>query len=145
MDKQLIRARLVQLNDHISRVQSTMSQEVSAFYTNRNDQDIVCFNLQNAIQTCIDIATHICASHSLHPMSASGAFVSIAEEGLLSADLSGRMVKAVAFRNVLVHKYIDLDWSVVAFAATSGLADLKEFGKWALDFADDSEPPPPCG
>ena len=49
------------------------------------------------------------------------------ENGFLSADLADRMVKAVGFRNLLVHEYDKIDLKRLHQAAEKNVDDLTEY------------------
>ena len=73
-------------------------------------QDIVSFNLQSAIQSCIDIAAHIVSDEGMGvPGSFNEMFYLLEENKYLSSELTEKMVKAASFRNLLVHEYGKLD------------------------------------
>lgn len=65
---------------------------------------------QTAIEGCIDVAQHLCASEGLGPTrtNADSMYV-LAANGVLERDLARRMADAVGFRNVIVHQYAEVD------------------------------------
>ena len=68
-----------------------------------------------AIEGCIDVAQHMCAAEGWGPPRDNGdAIVLLGRHGVVDGDLAGRMRRAVGFRNVLVHDYVDVDDSVEA-------------------------------
>lgn len=69
-----------------------------------------------------------------------GGLRKLATAGLLPGDLTGRLVRAVGFRNLLVHAYADLDLARVHAAAVRGPADLRDFAAALL--ANDGLPGP---
>ena len=56
-------------------------------------------------------------------------FARLADAGLLSSDLAMRLRPAVGFRNLAVHRYDDIDWSIVHRIRTDRLADFAEFAR----------------
>ncbi len=52
---------------------------------------------------------------------------------MISAELAERMRRAVGFRNVLVHEYVDVDDSVV-LARLEDLSDLRRFVAEVVDW-----------
>src|ERR1700722_16827107 len=80
-----------------------------------------------AIEACVDVAQHICATEGWGPPADNGDAVRLlGVRGVLAAELATSMRRAVGFRNVLVHDYIDVDDEIVVGRLQS-LSDLDEF------------------
>ncbi|MGQ0482938.1 MAG: type VII toxin-antitoxin system HepT family RNase toxin [Pseudonocardia sp.] len=85
------------------------------------------YTFQTAIEACIDAAHHVVADRGLGvPASNAAAFRSLADAGLLDAELAGRLAGAVGFRNVLVHGYAEVDDTRVV-AHLDQLPELRRF------------------
>lgn len=127
-DIDLVLLKASNVHKHLNRISTSCDDELEAFLSNQDHQDIVCFNLQMAIQNCIDIAAHIVSEEgTLVPGSVNEMFYFLEEKGLLPAPLVERMVKAVGFRNLLVHEYGKLDLAEVFRIARNRTADLNEY------------------
>jgi uncharacterized protein YutE (UPF0331/DUF86 family) len=108
VDLLLIKAGSVQ--KHLRRAREKCNNDLEAFLNNLDHQDIVCFNLQMAIKNCMDIAAHIASEEGIGvPGSVNEMFYFMEENAFLSPELTEKMVKAVAFRNLLIHEYGKLD------------------------------------
>jgi uncharacterized protein YutE (UPF0331/DUF86 family) len=59
----------------------------------------------------------------------------LSQLGLIEEDLASKLVAAVGFRNISVHEYAELDWTIVIMIATTGVANLRAFGRWAAALA----------
>jgi uncharacterized protein YutE (UPF0331/DUF86 family) len=80
-----------------------------------------------AIEACIDTAQHICASQGWGPPATNAdAFRVLARHGVMSTDLAAELGRAVGFRNVLVHDYVDVDDEIVR-RRLDDLSDLERF------------------
>ena len=91
-------------------------------------QDIVSFNLQLAIQNCIDIAAHIISEEGVGvPGSLTEMFYLLEENGYLSERLTEKMVREVGFRNLLVHEYGKIDLKQVYEIANEHIEDLNKY------------------
>ncbi|WP_218614933.1 HepT-like ribonuclease domain-containing protein [Pseudonocardia sp. KRD291] len=67
-----------------------------------------------AIEGCVDVAHHICSSEGWGPPRDNADAVRVlGRHGVISTDLAERLSRAVGFRNVLVHDYVDVDDRVV--------------------------------
>jgi uncharacterized protein YutE (UPF0331/DUF86 family) len=80
-----------------------------------------------AIEGCIDVAHHVCATEGWGPPESNADTMGVlGRHGVLSVEAAAGMASAVGFRNVLVHRYAEVDNArVVAFL--SQLALLEEF------------------
>lgn len=87
----------------------------------------VKYTFVTAIEACVDVAQHICASERWGPPQDNGdAFRVLAAHEVIGPDLGRGMRAAVGFRNVLVHEYVAVDDSVV-LARLENHADLEDF------------------
>jgi len=128
VDRNLIIAKAALVKKHILRIQTKKGNDLNSFLLNQDLQDIVSFNLHTAIQNCIDIAAHIISESSLGvPGSVSEMFFTLEENGLLSAQITEKMVKAVGLRNLLVHEYGKIDLERVFKAVTDDLDDFNQY------------------
>lgn len=127
-DIDLVLLKASNVRRHLERVAANCDDELDVFLSNQDHQDIVCFNLQLAIQNCIDIAAHmVSVEGTMVPGSVNEMFYFLEEKGILPAPLVEKMVKAVGFRNLLVHEYGKLDLAEVFKIAHHHAADLNEY------------------
>ena len=98
------------------------------FAKDTNSQDILLFNLTQAIQNCIDIAVHILSDEGWGlPGTQSEIFDILADKGLISKDFAGRLISMVGFRNRVVHEYEKPDLEIVYKVWQERLRDAEEF------------------
>ncbi|WP_250282722.1 MULTISPECIES: type VII toxin-antitoxin system HepT family RNase toxin [unclassified Frankia] len=87
----------------------------------------VKYTFVTAIEACVDVAQHICATQGWGPPADNGDAVRLlGVHGALASALALSLRKAVGFRNVLVHDYIDVNDEIVV-ARLNALDDLDEF------------------
>jgi uncharacterized protein YutE (UPF0331/DUF86 family) len=92
------------------------------------------YTFVTAIESCIDIAQHICAAEGWGPPADNGdAMRLLGSHKVLTSDLADALRKAVGFRNVLVHKYIQVSDDIVT-ARLQDLGDLERFVEGATVF-----------
>jgi uncharacterized protein YutE (UPF0331/DUF86 family) len=90
-------------------------------------------DLERAVQTCVDIAAHVISQTELPVPSTMGeGFERLAELRIISPQVATSLQKAVAFRNILVHNYTNINWDIVANILTSHLTDFVQFAQ-AID------------
>ena len=135
-DREVLDARLRELSKRLKRIEAKRPPSAAALARDEDLQDILSRNLSLAIQTCIDIAAHLCAAHGQVPQTAGDAFVQLGKLKLVDKGLAQRLQLAAGFRNVLVHEYTEVDWDIVLRAARSGTRDLEAFGKAVVALLD---------
>jgi uncharacterized protein YutE (UPF0331/DUF86 family) len=83
----------------------------------------VKYTFVTAIEACIDVAQHICSAEGWGPPADNGdAMRLLGSHDVLTAEIADGLRKAVGFRNVLVHEYIQVSDDIV----TARLHDLGE-------------------
>lgn len=97
----------------------------------------VKYTFVTSIEACIDIAQHICSAQGWGPPQDNGdAMKVLGRHRALSAELSDAMRRAVGFRNVLVHEYVEVSDEVVV-ARLGDLRDLEQFVEQLTAFLRD--------
>lgn len=129
MAPDVILRKLDALADSVARIE-TCPVSLDALLTDRDAQDVLVLNLTRAVQLCVDIGLHLLADAALPvPDTMAGTFDRLADAGLLDRELASRLRPAVGFRNLAVHRYDDIDWSIVHAVRTERLADFAEFAR----------------
>jgi uncharacterized protein YutE (UPF0331/DUF86 family) len=130
MDKEVISAKLESLRRCIRRIQDKTPTSAAILFEDNDLQDIICVNLERAVQTCVDLASHIVAESDLPAAGSMGeSFEQLHRLDLISDELATRMKKAVGFRNVAVHAYQEINWKMVYSIITARLVDFVDFAK----------------
>lgn len=136
IDRDLVAKKLDFLNEQINKIENMEFGEI-LFVENPDTHDLVVFRLQQAVETCIDIATHIIAqTNAPRKEAAKDAFLYLGEQNLISKDLAEKMGKAADFRNRVVHGYNDFDFHLLYIDYKENLKDLREFGAQVLKYID---------
>jgi uncharacterized protein YutE (UPF0331/DUF86 family) len=82
------------------------------------------------IEACIDIAQHFISDEGFRePSTYRDAFVVLAEENIVPADLLPRLEKMAAFRNLIVHYYEKIDDAIVFGVFQNNLTDFLDFAE----------------
>ncbi|MFN2607514.1 MAG: DUF86 domain-containing protein [Acidimicrobiales bacterium] len=72
------------------------------------------YTFVTAIEGCLNVAQHMCASEGWGPPSSNAdAMRVLGRHRVLAPELAEQLSRAVGFRNVLVHGYVDVDDGVV--------------------------------
>jgi len=118
------------MRSHLKRVFEKRNVDLDGFLKDIDRQESILFNIQMAVQNCIDIAAHIIGENGLGvPGSTTEMFYLLEKHGYLNHDLTGRMVKAVGFRNLIVHEYGKIELEQVYEIAQNDITDLNEYLK----------------
>ena len=127
IDKNLIQEKLQKISEYIKRIE-TMDFSEDQFLENVDYQDLLTFRLQQAVEISIEIATHIISSLNLErPETARSSFDVLFKHKIISKDTSKKMMLAVSFRNIVVHKYEDFDFNQVFRDYKDDIDGLKIF------------------
>jgi uncharacterized protein YutE (UPF0331/DUF86 family) len=136
--------RILRLLRGITDDQAILRRESAADETRRADPIWlrgVKYTFITAIEACIDIAQHICSSEGWGPPADNGdAMRLLGAHDVLTANLADALRKAVGFRNVLVHDYIQVSDDIVT-ARLDDLGDLERFVEHVVSFV--AEPTAP--
>ena len=98
--------------------------------TDRDKKNMVLHALLIAIQSTIDIANHIIAEQKFaRPTTYRESFEILANEKILSPDLSNQLADLAGFRNVLVHIYLKINLEIVHGILQNDLPPVKSFLK----------------
>ena len=139
-DTDLILAKAGSIKKHLNRVFEKRETDLRTFLKDIDRQESILFNIQMAVQNCIDIAAHIISDQGLGvPGSTNEMFYLLEENGYLDNEITEKMVKAVSLRNLIVHEYSKIDLDQIFEVAQKDITDLNEYLKSIfkkLDLAD---------
>jgi len=79
------------------------------------------------VMTASDILFHVLAERERAPDSYRGAFRMAAEQGILPQELAERLQAAAGMRNVLVHLYEEIDYTILRDSIAPALHDFRQF------------------
>jgi len=124
----VVAAKLSELASRVARARSHCPATAVELASDADALDIVAFNLMLAVQTCLDIASHIIADEGWPAaVTLASAFGTLRDRGVLSASTAAALARAAGLRNVVAHGHAAVDVAVVHSAAKQGLADLEAF------------------
>jgi uncharacterized protein YutE (UPF0331/DUF86 family) len=130
VDRRLIEEKLESLRSCVRRIEVKCPETTQALLSDPDLQDIIALNITRAVQLCVDIAAHIVAETEQRvPDTMSGLFDVLAESDVISAELSTNMKNAVGFRNIAVHAYQIIDWTIVFGICKERLQDFQAFAR----------------
>lgn len=133
IDKDIVLNKADKVTHHIRRIKKKRDVTLEEFLSDLDLQEIIMFNIQMAVQNCIDLAAHIISDEELGIAgSTNEMFYILQENGYLSTELADKMVAAVGFRNLIVHEYGKIDLKQVYEIVQSDIDELEMFLKTIL-------------
>jgi len=137
MDKDIVLNKLESLRRCLKRVHDKTPASSDLLIDDYDSQDIITLNLGRAVQLCVDIGLHIVSDLEVAvPDTMAQTFVVLEKANCLDSAVAERMIKAVGFRNTVVHAYQEIDWNIVYRIITEHLDDFRDFSRQVLAFID---------
>jgi uncharacterized protein YutE (UPF0331/DUF86 family) len=126
-DRDVVLAKAAAIQRCLRRIEEVTGLKPTSL-ADQNTQDIFVLNLQRAIQSAIDLATHIIAANGLGlPDTIRGNFEFLEQANIIGRDLSRKMQSMVGFRNIAIHQYQTLELDILKAILEKRLKDLEEF------------------
>ena len=130
VDRDLILTKAGSVKKHLRRIIKKRDTDLHTFLNDIDRQESILFNIQMAVQNCVDIAAHIVSEEGFGvPGSTNEMFYLLEENGFLHSELTEKIVKAVGFRNLIVHEYAKIDLEQVFEISQEDINDFNEYLK----------------
>jgi uncharacterized protein YutE (UPF0331/DUF86 family) len=124
----VVAGKIRNLRDCVQRARRFDPGTLAGIQADQVLQDSLVLNVQRACQTAIDLATHLVHATRIGPPNDSrDAFRRLEAAGRLPAELSSRLQAMVGFRNIVVHRYHELDLTVLRTILDQRLGDFLAF------------------
>ena len=135
MDKKLVAEKLDSLFRCIERIENKRPAAKEILADDLDLQDIIAVNLERAVQLAVDIGAHIIANSAEPSPSTMGEVFTILEKmEVIQSSTANKMYSAVGFRNISVHAYEKINWSIVYSIISKNLNDFRLFTRDISDF-----------
>lgn len=130
VDRDVVKGKLIYMNEGLNRLLKKRQTSLKQLKSDKDLQDIILYNLQVCIQSCIDIAAHIISDESWPPAETlAGLFDVLSQKGVIGSALNDKMRAMVGLRNIIVHEYQKIDFDKVYMFLQAELEDFKLFAK----------------
>lgn len=134
VSEDIIRRRLSKLEESLRRLESKKKVARKEFLNNWEIQDIVLREFEVAIESCVDIGTHIISEKGWKsPEKYSDVPDILAENGVIPKNFKENLRNIIAFRNIIVHEYLYIDYDKV-YNNLRKLDDFRKFAEYIEDF-----------
>lgn len=110
VDPQVVKTRIRKIEECVDRLREIGEAPEKAYFADRGLQSAAERLLQVAIQSLLDIGSHLIAELGFREAEGYAEIVDIlGEEGVLPEAFAKRVRKMAGLRNILVHNYLDVD------------------------------------
>ena len=128
VDKALIYRKIEKAENYLKQIRLKKDPGISLFIKNNDLQSIIIFNLIQAIQSCIDMGSHVISDSGWEtPSTQAEIFEILASRKVITKALVKKMIQMVGFRNRIVHEYEKTDMKIVHTVWKKHIADIESF------------------
>lgn len=131
----VVNAMIDLIEENIRLIEEIRLQGYESFSGSFRDIQAAKHSLQEAIEACLDIGSHIIAEKGFRrPEDYKEIFKVLEEEGIIDPVLSAKLQEMAQFRNLLVHRYGQIDTRRVYIIMSEDMKDIQEFVKQILKY-----------
>jgi uncharacterized protein YutE (UPF0331/DUF86 family) len=135
ISKDVVNAMIDLIDENIRLIKEIRSQSYDSFSGSFRDIQAAKHSLQEAIEACLDIGSHIIAEQDFRrPEDYREIFRVLEENGIIDHVLSEKLQEMAQFRNLLVHRYGQIDTRRIYIIMSDDLKDIQEFAKSILKY-----------
>jgi len=114
VDDDIVIDKLRHINEYTNDLKQLRGMSKETYTSDMVTQRAVERTFMNLIQACIDLAQHIRSREDLAPSNTSREEIeALGDANVISRETQAKMEEAVGFRNVLAHRYGDVNHDVV--------------------------------
>lgn len=135
ISNEVINAMIDIVEENMRLIEEIRSQDFGSFSRNFRDIQAAKHSLQESIEACIDIGSHIISEKGFQrPENYKDIYKVLEEEGIIDPVLSEKLQEMAQFRNLLVHRYTIIDTKRVYDIMSEDMKDIQEFIKKILKY-----------
>ena len=130
LDRTIIEGRFDIIDRNLRFLEGLQDLNQEEFLASYRDIQAAKHSLLEIVEACIDIANYVISAKGFsRAESYSEMFSILGREGILEGDLADRLQDMARFRNLLVHRYAEVDNTRVLDIIKYNLTDALEFEK----------------
>ena len=139
VDEDVIVDKLRYINRYTDDLKQIRGMSKEEYVEDMVTQRAVERTLMNLVQACIDLAQHIRSAEDLSPTeTAKQEMQALGNADIISRETQEKMEEAIGFRNILAHRYGDIDHEVVFDVLHNDLRWFEQFqqelARWFQQF-----------
>ncbi len=135
VDKNIILRKISELDMYQMQIEEFALTTLQEYTSDWKVQRIIERTLQMMIETCADIAHHIISDKAMRsPMSYADTFKVLHENHIIDAELFPAMDNMAKFRNIVVHRYENVDAEIILIILKKHLGDFVLFRNSILKY-----------
>ncbi len=135
ISREVINAMIDLIDENIRLIEEIRSQGYESFSNNFRDIQAAKHALQESIEACLDMGSHIIAEKGFRRAEDyKDIYKVLEEESIIDPFLSAKLQEMAQFRNLLVHKYGKIDIRQVYIIMSEDLKDIQDFVKKILKY-----------
>jgi len=135
ISSEVINAMIDLIDENLRLIEEIRSQGYESFSKSFRDIQAGKHSLQEAIEACLDIGSHIIAERGFRRADDyKDIYKVLEEEGIIDPVLSSKLQEMAQFRNLLVHRYGKIDTKRLFIIMSEDLKDIREFVKRILKY-----------
>lgn len=122
-----LKARAADIQTSVDKIQTYAALADHDFWGDERNLYSVKYLLLQAMEALGSICVHVLARRfQVAASNYAACFQELEQRGVLSADLAGKLRKMIRFRNILVHRYWEVDDQRVLEYARHDVRDMQE-------------------
>jgi uncharacterized protein YutE (UPF0331/DUF86 family) len=119
----------------VSEIRSLIAKEEEIFIKERRDIYSLRYLLIEAVEAIANICNHILARMTGQvPKGYPDCFEKLSEAKIITGELGEKLSKAASLRNIIIHKYWEIDDRKVFKSARENIGDFEEFLRQINEF-----------
>ena len=126
----LVQQRCAEIQVLLRQLHEIKEMPVESFTSDNLLVDATLYRLMRGVEAAQAICTHLAARIPTRtPSSAPDCFVALSESGVIPIELANKLQQMARFRNLLVHRYWELDLAQVHSIIYHDIEDLADYVK----------------
>ncbi|CAG1002019.1 hypothetical protein METP3_03394 [Methanosarcinales archaeon] len=135
ISNEVINAMIDLIEENLRLIEEIKMQGFESFSNNFRDIQAAKHSLQESIEACLDIGSHIIAEKGFRRADDyKDIYKVLEEERIIDPDLSAKLQEMAQFRNLLVHRYGKIDTKRIFIIMSGDINDIKQFVNTILKY-----------
>jgi uncharacterized protein YutE (UPF0331/DUF86 family) len=128
IDREIVATRLSKLREALRSLQPIAAKPRDEYLASPTHRALAEHFLRIALESVLDTGNHVIAARGFRkPLVLRDIPTILGENGIISAELAGKLTRAAGLRNRLVHGYADIDHETLHGVLQTDLRDLEAF------------------